>query len=355
MNKRKFYNLINKKDNDEPAELYIEGEIVDEGWEKEFLESWFGARATASSEFSEQLKALNGKPLKIHCNSVGGSFFAGTAMYCALLDYKGEKTGYIDSLCASAATFPMLACDKTYMTSASGYCAHLPMTSIEAFGNKNDIKEAYEETIKILDEIESVIVDAYKRKTGLSAERIRNILNKDEVMSASKTIELGFVDGYVEDEPKYDKSFIENIFRRNVMVYNSLKPKYRLKNEEEAKAEQFSVTIENKPETLNLGDTGIFAAKVVGITDGIVWTTSDESIISITESGEYEALAVGEATITVTAGEYSDSMTIEVIAEEKEEEKPEEPNEQQEETENLKFVNEVAKFMYYQFNSNSKS
>ena len=64
----KFYNFINKVE-DEEAELYIEGEIVDEGWEREFLSDWFGERATASSEFAEQLKALNGKPLKIHCNS----------------------------------------------------------------------------------------------------------------------------------------------------------------------------------------------------------------------------------------------------------------------------------------------
>lgn len=338
----KFYNFINKVE-DEEAELYIEGEIVDEGWEREFLSDWFGAKATASSEFTEQLKALNGKPLKIHCNSVGGSFFAGTAMYCALLDYKGKKTGYISSLCASAATFPMLACDKTYMTSASGYCAHLPMTYMEAFGNKNDIKQAYEETVKMLEEIENVIVDAYKRKTGMSAEKIRNILAKDEVMSASKTIELGFVDGYVEDEPKYDKAFIENIFKRNVMVYNCTKPKYAVKNEEEAEPNQASVTIDNKPDNLKLGATGTFTATVEGVEGEVKWTTSDESIISVTESGEYEAKALGEATITATVGEYSDSMEIEV---EEEVEEPTEPNEP-EESEDLE--NAKALFAFYQF------
>ena len=328
----KFYNFINKVE-DEEAELYIEGEIVDEGWEREFLSDWFGERATASSEFAEQLKALNGKPLKIHCNSVGGSLFAGTAMYCALLDYKGQKTGYIGSLCASAATFPMLACDKTYMTSASGYCAHLPMTCLCAFGNKNDLKEAYEDTVNTLEQIENVMVDAYK-------EKIRNILAKDEVMSASKTIELGFVDGYVEDEPKYDKAFIENLFKRNVMVYNCTKPKYAVKNEEETEPNQASVTIDNKPENLKLGATGTFTATVEGVEGEVKWTTSDESIISVTESGEYEAKALGEATITATVGEYSDSMEIEV------EEQVEEPTEP-EESEDLE--NAKALFAFYQF------
>ena len=76
----KFYNLINKAE-EESAELYIEGEIVEEGWEREYLTDVFGGKATASNEFIEMLNSLNGKPLKIHCNSVGGLLFAGTAKY----------------------------------------------------------------------------------------------------------------------------------------------------------------------------------------------------------------------------------------------------------------------------------
>lgn len=220
----KFYNFVNSAEQDF-AELYIEGEIVENGWEREFLQDCWGEKATASNEFTDMLKELNGKPLKIHCNSYGGSLFAGTAMYCALSEYKGKKTGYIGALCASAATFPMLACDKTYMTSASGYCAHLPMTGVAVFGNRQDIQEAADEVINDLKQIENVMIDAYQRKTKMGAEKIRNILEKDEVLSAKQAIEYGFVDGYTEDEPKFDMAFVENMFKRNVMVYNSLKPK----------------------------------------------------------------------------------------------------------------------------------
>lgn len=241
----KFYNFVNSAEQDF-AELYIEGEIVENGWEREFLQDYWGEKATASNEFSDMLKELNGKPLKIHCNSYGGSLFAGTAMYCALSEYKGKKTGYIGALCASAATFPMLACDKTYMTSASGYCAHLPMTGVAVFGNRQDIQEAADEVINDLKQIENVMIDAYQRKTKMGAEKIRNILEKDEVLSAKQAIEYGFVDGYTEEEPKFDTAFIENMFKRNVAVYNSLKPKY------EPKAEMPTETIvepETKPIT----------------------------------------------------------------------------------------------------------
>lgn len=55
----KFYNFVNKAE-EESAELYIDGEIVEEGWERELLADWFGAKATASNEFTDMLKELNG-------------------------------------------------------------------------------------------------------------------------------------------------------------------------------------------------------------------------------------------------------------------------------------------------------
>ena len=232
----RFWIFVNKVE-EESADLYIQGEIVEEGWEREFLADW-GVKATASNELEEQLKGLNGKPLNIHCNSFGGSLFAGTAMYCALINYKGKKTGYIDSMCASAATFPMLACDKTYITSASAYCVHLPMVQMVIGGNRLDIEEQANEVINDLKQIENIMLDAYTKKTGMSKEKIRNILEKDEIMSASKAIELGFVDALVEDEPKFDMAFIENMFKQNVMVYNSLKPKTEPKTDDTEKVEE---------------------------------------------------------------------------------------------------------------------
>lgn len=158
--------------------------------------------------------------------------FRRNSYVCGSCKLQRKKTGYIGSICASAATFPMLACDKTYMSAASGYCCHLPMVWFEVFGNRQDIEEAVEETINGLKSIENVMIDAYQRKTGLGTEKIRNLLEKDEVMNAKQTIELGFVDGYIEDEPKFDTEFIKNMFSHNVMVYNALKPKYEEKPNE---------------------------------------------------------------------------------------------------------------------------
>ena len=211
----KFYNFINSTDKEE-AELFIDGEIVESEEEKEFIKEWFQERATASYAFADELKALNGKPLKIHCNSYGGSLFAGTAMYCALSEYKGKKTGYIGAVCASAATFPMLACDKTYMSAASAYCPHLPM--MIAQGNRIDLERAIDE----LKAVEEVMIDAYQHKTGLRRDKIRSILEADKFMSSNEAIEYGFVDGLIEDEPSFDEAFVENILACHTAIYNSV-------------------------------------------------------------------------------------------------------------------------------------
>lgn len=231
MNKHKYFNVVNEPEK-EAAEIYIEGEIVETDWEREWFEAW-GEKATVSNEFADMLKELNGKDLIVHCNSFGGSLFAGTAMYAALIEYKGKKTGHIGSMCASAATFPMLACDKTYMSAASGYCAHLPMTYGWFEGNRIDIQETYDNLIKDLTAVENVMISAYQKKTGMSATQIKNILEKDEVINAEDAIKYGFVDGYTEDVQNMvtlNKSVIDSMFKHNVMIYNSLKPKETISN-----------------------------------------------------------------------------------------------------------------------------
>ena len=261
MNKQKYYNIVNEPEK-ETADIYIEGEIVEEGWEREFIETWFGNHATASNEFADMLKELNGKDLIIHCNSFGGSLFAGTAMYAALLEYKGKKTGYIGSMCASAATFPMLACDKTYMSAASGYCAHLPMTFGYFEGNRIDIQETYDNLIKDLTAVENVMISAYQKKTGMSATQIKNILEKDEVINAEDAIKYGFVDGYTEDVQNMitlNKSVIDSMFKHNVMIYNSLKPKQPSVN---------SVKLDNN--TYDFGTLSVCDSDGLSATEGLI-------------------------------------------------------------------------------------
>lgn len=75
-----------------------------------------------------------------------------------------------------------------------------------------------------------------------------------------------------------------------------------------------SVAISGAPEQLNVGKTAQLAAAVepAGSTDKVTWTSSNKSVLTVDAKGLVTAVANGEATITATAGNQTDSVTIAV-------------------------------------------
>lgn len=77
-----------------------------------------------------------------------------------------------------------------------------------------------------------------------------------------------------------------------------------------------SVTIsDGNSLTINQGNTKTLTAVTTpdDCTETVTWTSSDDSKVSVNASGKITAVATGNATITATAGEYSDSIEITVI------------------------------------------
>lgn len=77
-----------------------------------------------------------------------------------------------------------------------------------------------------------------------------------------------------------------------------------------------SVTVSGASENpLNVGDTVQLRAEVKpeGTTDKAMWASSNANVLTVDADGLVTALANGEATVTATAGEHSDSATITVV------------------------------------------
>ena len=66
--------------------------------------------------------------------------------------------------------------------------------------------------------------------------------------------------------------------------------------------------------TLEIGDTATLTATITpaDTTDQPVWSSSDESVVTVDQSGKITAVGRGEATITVKAGEAFATCTVEV-------------------------------------------
>ena len=80
--------------------------------------------------------------------------------------------------------------------------------------------------------------------------------------------------------------------------------------------DQITIAIQNKNPELELGVKGKFAAIVEGMNDAIVeWSSSDPAVITVGADGAYEALALGQTTITASVkdkADVKDTVTITV-------------------------------------------
>lgn len=175
-NSKKFWAIANN--DGDVQELLIHGEISDTEWWDE----------VGSKEFARDMLSLRGKEIKVRINSLGGNLFAGQAMYAAIKQHDKFVTTYIDGVAASAATFPAIAGDKVIMPSNAMFMIHNPSTGV--WGNSNDFRKAADD----LDKIRESMVSAYADKSGLDRDRIIDMLNTEEWLTASEAKELGFVD-----------------------------------------------------------------------------------------------------------------------------------------------------------------
>ena len=82
-------------------------------------------------------------------------------------------------------------------------------------------------------------------------------------------------------------------------------------NPTESPVEQY-IELNQSQITLDKANDCTLLANVVGISDAVVWTSSDETVATV-ENGKVVALAVGEAEITATAGAFSAKCTVVVV------------------------------------------
>ena len=94
----------------------------------------------------------------------------------------------IDGMAASAASVIAMAGTHVTMSPTSLMMIHNPFTM--AMGDTEEMRKA----IQLLDEVKESIITAYHIKTGLSREKISQLMDSETWMNALKARELGFCD-----------------------------------------------------------------------------------------------------------------------------------------------------------------
>ena len=174
----KFWDFIKDEATGERV-LRLEGPIDED--------SFWGDEITPDA-FRNDLEAETGD-VTVWINSPGGNVFAAAQIYNMLRDHKGAITVKIDALAASAASVIAMAGDTVLMSPVSMLMIHDPSTI--AMGNADDMQQA----INTLNEVKASIVNAYHDKTGLSRNKISQLMSDETWLSARKAVDLGFADG----------------------------------------------------------------------------------------------------------------------------------------------------------------
>ena len=131
----------------------------------------------------------------VHIMSPGGDVYQGLAMFNALRSSGKKIRVQIEGLCASIATLIAGAASpgELVIQENSHYMIHQP--SFPSYGGTADQLRTGAEQ---LDQIRSLLVSTYQKRTKLPEEQLWQMSSKDNWMLPDQAKELGFVDEVVE-------------------------------------------------------------------------------------------------------------------------------------------------------------
>lgn len=194
----KPYNIV-VDDGSNTATIDMYGEVV----ETRPVDWWTGKPISGNfimlDEFLNDLKGLEGKSsVTVHINSVGGSFYAGLAIYNRLRTLNASVTTINDSLAASAGSIIFMAGDKgkRKVYAGSNLMVHGVMGFLCGYYNVAELKN----TINTLKAHDKALVAAYVEATGLSEEVVRAAMSKDTYMTGQEAVDAGWADEVISGE-----------------------------------------------------------------------------------------------------------------------------------------------------------
>lgn len=178
--------------------INIKGSIVDNN--DQWIYDWLDMEATSPRAVHEQLTDANGIDLEVHINSGGGSVFAGSEIYTALKDYKGNVTVKIVGIAASAASVIAMAGNKVMMSPTSQMMIH--NVSTVGRGDYRDMNH----TSEVLKKSNQTLANAYSLKSGLSADVFLGLMDAETWFIPSQALAYKLIDGVLFESTELEQA-----------------------------------------------------------------------------------------------------------------------------------------------------
>lgn len=168
------------------AKIKINGAIIPNDYQEVY--DWIGWEGTSPRKVEEQLSDVEGDEVIVEINSGGGSVFAGSEIYTYLKSSEKNVTTKVVGVAASAASVIAMAGDKIMMSPTSQMMIH--NATIATHGDYREM----DHTSDFLKNINQSIVNAYKLKSGLPDDELKEMMDKETWLTAQQAKEKGLID-----------------------------------------------------------------------------------------------------------------------------------------------------------------
>lgn len=292
----------------------------------EIGDSWWGG--SSKEDIWRDLDAAGVTVLNVVISSQGGDAFEALAMYDFLKGFKGVVNTYATGIVASAATFPLLAGDKVFMTQQSALMMH--NASTYAYGDSEKLIKVAGVTAKV----DTIINSIYAKKSGQAQETIKKWMNEETWFTAEEALAAGLIDE-IRPLPKGIKVKVTNslngelvlparikaTLNPNIMfeeLTDFLKKHFIVKPESVDNAQmvmdELTVIVNKTPDILNVekinGSIDALAAKITNMAElldeaKLLAETNKLTIVNLSEKIavlESQEVAMSEAIANISTG-----------------------------------------------------
>jgi ATP-dependent protease ClpP protease subunit len=180
--------------------------------------------------------------IELHIHSPGGSVIEANVIYNKILASDKPVDIYIDGMAASMASIIMLAGRRIYIAKNGFVMIHAPSTYVSGTA------EALETASKLLRSIEGQFIDNYSKRTGKSAEDVKQWLKGDNWFSAEETLKEKLADAIIDSVEIKDNvgielkdHYVSDIYRQYVEIKSKLN--YNSKQIKEEKMDKILKTL----------------------------------------------------------------------------------------------------------------
>ena len=127
----------------------------------------------------------------VNINSRGGDYYQGLAIYNALKAHPGKVTTRALGIAASAAAIIFFAGDVREVAMHAGVMIH--NASVTVSGNRLYLAKLIEE----MTNIDTTIASLISESTGLTLEKVSEMMDKETTVNSQEAVALGFATGVI--------------------------------------------------------------------------------------------------------------------------------------------------------------